>query len=485
MLRAGILLFLAHVAGAQSRPGATVSGLVWDSLAHAPLAGARVQLVTADSLAAFSRTTISDSLGRFTFSDIGDGRYLAGFFHPMLDSIGIESPRREVRVSGAQPTYVSLAIPSAGRLEAAFCPIRATAASSARAVVVGVLLDARSREPIAAATVSADWLELSVGRGGIASHPGRRSTTTAENGWFALCGVPSGGTAFLVAERVADRTDTIEVKIPAEGFLRRELYIAAAQTTGPLSGSVVRLENGRPIADAEVAVIGGPRAHTNDRGEWSLSDAPAGTRMLEIRAVGFYPIRRPVDVAEGAPPVRSALSTMSAVLDTVKVTAARQIEQQVGFEQRHRTGQGYYITAEDVARRAPFETSDLLRLTPSVVVDPLNHDSTSILMRGGIGDGPENLCHPAIYINGTYMSHVGVDELDAWANPDEIVGIEVYARATMPPQFERQLSGCGSILVWTRPPLRARRVDGRFVAASLAVLAGVAVLFSSLTQRAH
>src|SRR4051812_32069905 len=319
----GSLLFLAQLASAQARPGATVSGVVWDSLAHAPLGSARVQLVAADSVASFSQTTISDSLGRFAFGSVADGRYLVGFLHPMLDSLGIEPPAREVRVVGQQSARVELAIPSAHRLESAYCPSRAAADTTSRAVIVGVVREAPNGATVGGASVSASWLELVFTRTAIASHTQRHAATTANNGWFAICNAPPDGTVFLVAQRAADRTDTIEVVIPAEGFLRRDLYVAPPGTFGALSGSVAAIADGRPIGGADVGIVGGPRTRANDRGQWTLADAPAGTRMLEIRAVGYTADRRPVDVIERGPTVRTALATTSALLDTVNVRGTR------------------------------------------------------------------------------------------------------------------------------------------------------------------
>lgn len=53
-------------------PGATVSGVVRDSIAHAPLAGAMVQLVGADSGTRFGRTVASDALGRYALTNLPD-----------------------------------------------------------------------------------------------------------------------------------------------------------------------------------------------------------------------------------------------------------------------------------------------------------------------------------------------------------------------------------------------------------------------------
>src|SRR5207237_5782187 len=104
-----IVALLARMASAQMtvaadhRSVAAVRGVVRDSIAGTPLAGAVVQLVAADNPARFGLTTISDSLGRFTLNDVPHGRYTIGFFHPMLDSLGIEPPLRELYVDGAQP----------------------------------------------------------------------------------------------------------------------------------------------------------------------------------------------------------------------------------------------------------------------------------------------------------------------------------------------------------------------------------------------
>src|SRR6059058_3965342 len=95
--------------GAQTVPTVpTVHGVTYDSVARAPLAGARVQLVSADDPARFSRTAVSDSLGRYALADVPVGRYTLGFFHPLLDSIGVESPLGMVSVSGREAVRVDL-----------------------------------------------------------------------------------------------------------------------------------------------------------------------------------------------------------------------------------------------------------------------------------------------------------------------------------------------------------------------------------------
>src|SRR5258708_26201130 len=164
-----IVALLGRIASAQVAdtinhvPGAAVKGVVRDSIAGAPLAGAIVQLVAADNRMSFGLTTISDSLGRFTLNDVPHGRYTIGFFHPMLDSLGIEPPLRDVHIDGTQPVRADLGIPSPARLRAAICGRQSAPNSSA--LVVGTVRDARDGAPATGVSVTGEWLELAIRRG--------------------------------------------------------------------------------------------------------------------------------------------------------------------------------------------------------------------------------------------------------------------------------------------------------------------------------
>ncbi|MEO8193132.1 MAG: carboxypeptidase regulatory-like domain-containing protein [Gemmatimonadales bacterium] len=485
------LLLLPRLASAQApdtarrRPGVTVSGVVRDSIARMPLADAIVQLVAADRSADFIRTAVSDSLGRFTLTDVPGGRYALGFFHPVLDSLGVQAPLRDVYVDGQRPVHADLGIPSPARLRAAICGVRY--ASGSGALLVGVVRNARDGAPVAGVTVIGEWVELSLGRDGVLRRLAHLVATTGENGWFAMCNVPSAGTVALTASRGADSTDFIEVQVPAEGFLRRELYLGSARTVatgstdqradaagqssgrmhvgdGRLSGTVVTAAEGRPLAGAQVSITDGPQTRANERGEWTLVDAPVGTRMLEIRALGYYPERRHVHVIPGAEPVRVALSTLKAVLDTVKVRATRFYNRdRSGFQERRHVGVGRYLTPADIARRPATFTSDLFRTVSGVRIgfasdtlmsdmvlavspDDMSTTDRRILMKGISGDW----CAPAIYMDGLHMPGFDADAIDAWVRPRDVSGIEIYSEASVPSEFQQKRSGCGSIVIWRK-----------------------------------
>src|SRR6185437_6070224 len=95
-----------------------VVGVVY-SVAQAPLANAIVQLVsfTNRSLTYAAKT---DSTGAFRIPSVQHGRYLIGFLHPALDSLGLSPPQLSMEVGDAA-AHAVLAIPSARTLRARIC----------------------------------------------------------------------------------------------------------------------------------------------------------------------------------------------------------------------------------------------------------------------------------------------------------------------------------------------------------------------------
>ena len=446
----------------------TVSGVVVDSLAHTPLADAIVQLVLADSLASSPLTATTDSLGHYIISGVRSGRYLLGFLHPMLDSIGLEPRLHEVVVNAAMPLRADLSIPSGHALRTAFCG--ASASTNSDAAIIGFVRRATDRAGVDSAHVLARWLELTIGAGGLTRTTVRREFVTLETGWFVICRAPSAATVTLIASRGADSTEALDVEVPADGLLRRALYFGAARPAatpavptvgdsnavpgvrvlagdGALSGNVVTAIGGQPLAGARVGIRNGPQTRADARGQWRLSGVPTGTRTLEVRAVAHYPVEQPVDVVEGAAPIRVAMVTLKSVLDTVRVSASRGGNRTLlEFMQRKRSsGTGKFLTSEDIASRHPIYTADLFRTIPGIYIDRDRNGDDIITMRGNFSGH----CQPAVFVNGMSLRNLNSNDINGIVRPDDVIGIEVYTSAGAPPQFSQQ-NGCGSIVFWTR-----------------------------------
>ena len=438
-----------------------VAGTVFDSLARRPLTGAVVQLRQGDTLSPHARTTTSDSLGRFAFEGVSSGRYTLGFFHALLDSLGVAAPVREISIAD-DLVRADLAIPGPARFRTAVCGPKLVGDSGA--VILGTVRGAGDLAPEENVTVAVQWLEITLSPTGWARRVPRAVMTTRADGWFAFCDVPRGGWIVLNAYRGADSTDLLDMWIP-NVIVRRELYLG---TPRHLSGSVVRAASGEPLVGALVSVARGPQVRSNAAGEWVLPNAPGGSRMLEVRAVGYYPARRIVDVVEGAPSVRVALSTFAAVLDTVRVRAAALMDpRRTGFQERRRSAMGRYVSAVDIAKRQPRSVSQILRGIPGIRLErfttyvdttaidttgtgtnPIGFtsDATRILMRATVKDW----CFPSFYIDGHLVNSLSAEDIDSWLRPEELAGVEVYSAETVPAQFGLALSNCGSIVIWRK-----------------------------------
>ena len=479
-LRFGVSLMPALAAPAAARaqaqaqapaPRAEVHGTVYDSIAGKPLVGALVQLVAADTGASYGHTAVSDSLGAYRFVDAPSGRFTLGFYHAVLDSLGLEPLLRTITVAAGGSARADLSTPSTARLRMAICG--APTPQNSGAVVMGFVRNATDRAPASGVTVIAEWLELSFGAGGMNRRTPRRLATTRETGWFAICHVPSPGSMTLMATRGADSTATIQVEVSRSGFLRRELYLGAARVVatappprdstlkdstalqvrrvhvgdGRLSGTVRATSAGRPLAGAQISILDGPHTRSNARGEWTLTDAPPGTRLLEVRAVGYYPERRTVDIVESVAPLRIALATFKSVLDTMKISATRTVDLNLlGFQERRRSSVGRFLTPRDIAVRQPFVTSEIFRSVPGLFLDRTMDAEEKVMMRGLF----EDRCEPAIYINGQWMNGLTSGDLDGFIRPNDIAGIEVYMAGQVPAQFQPGLGGCGSLVFWTK-----------------------------------
>jgi hypothetical protein len=438
----------ASASGIPADSGATVRGLVHDSLTGLPLAGASVQLVSRDRARPVGATAVTDSAGTFRFADIADGDYTLGFYHPLLDTLGVEAPVQPLRVRDARAERAVLSVPSAATLHTAVC---GPSPHPERAVLVtGLVQHANTGAAAEGAAVQGEWLEFRLGNGGLTRAIGQRVVTAGASGWYALCGVPAPGTVVLQAQAGGDSTDRLEVELPESGVVRQPLLLGPAHPPAGaatvLATGIVRTgSNGRPLANALVTVAG-RTARTDERGQWRLTDAPAGTRTLEVRAVGYFPVRQVVQVVPDAPPVQVALVTLRSVLDTVKVLANyNRYSQLQEFSQRARGGMGRFLTAEQIAQRVPIVTSDLFRAIPGVYLD---QDSAGpvLTMKGVFADR----CTPAVYLNGFHLGATSATDIDMLVKPENLLGVEVYAAGFVPPQFEPGMSGCGSLVFWTR-----------------------------------
>ena len=452
MFRSLLVLTLAAPAAlvAQARPAtpappprhARIVGTVFDSAATQWLSGATVQLVDAANPSNV-RTAIAATNGRFTIDSVAVGTYLIGFFHQRLDQLALDAPLFRVNVTTPEELEVPMAVPSAETIITTRCGPGDP--EQPMGLYLGFVRNAATNQSVPAARVRAQYTEVTVGPRGVERRYPSRFGSSTDVGLFALCGVPRDAPVTARAYAGADSTGFIELRVPRNGLLVRDLIIGSTNKgTGAVRGTV-KSASGKEIASARVVLWGasGNGANTTN-GQFTLDGLPTGTQMVEARAIGYQPMRLVVDVpATDAAIADITLETLVATVDTMRVRGDRISGQLAEFEKRRRAGFGSFIDESQLNARSPIFMADIFRAVPGISIASGQSAQGRVLMRSNGGT-----CAPAVFLNGLNVA-VPDGNLDAIMNSQEVVAVEVYSRTSnVPPQFDSR-NGCGSIVVWT------------------------------------
>jgi hypothetical protein len=458
-----LLVAISTPAAAQSAQPGRIEGTITDSIHAAPLANANVLAVRIEPEPSVSSGVATDARGRYRIDSLAAGRYMVEFASPLLDSLEVTLPPREASVAQGQVTRIDFALPSGQTLRLAACP--GLTLDKETGAVVGRLSDADTDRPLAGAKVVVAWYDLSVDRKTMTPSIGERTgaVTTDSLGRYRLCGVPTGNWLVLQVHAEGRSGSAIRLQVPdSAGVVVRHLSISAssarpitdstiaaeADTVAPASltgtasvSGVVHGVDGLPLSGAQLRVVGARgTALSDERGRFELRDLPAGTQVLEVKRIGYLLAQQPVELRATRPVAQDVRLQRIVTLDSLRVLAQRSRYQE--FEQHRRmNGAGTFLTAEEVARRSSFETSDLFRMLPGFRVIGYGLDAKVVTTRGvtTLGGG---LCSPNIVIDGMPDQEVNL------IHPNSIGAMEVYrAGQPTPVQYDR---GCGAIVIWSK-----------------------------------
>ena len=453
------------------RAAATVEGTVYDSIAHAPLAGVTVHFANAENPGARSHSALTDDEGRYSLADIAPGRYLAAFFTTPLDSLGLESPPREVTIRDGRQR-IDLATPSAATLTRAVCGEY----GDSTALLIGHVRRTSTLEPIAGAGITVEWSEIVVDASGLRNRDRRVSSETEGPGFFAFCGLPGEVAVTARASLGSDSTGFVEIALPP-GELRHftfnlggaDLVESVIAVTNPdtaadaltsvtvrrwhgearLAGTV-RTVDGRPVEGASVTVWGTERSvTTNDRGAFAMDSLPGGTQTVDVRLIGYQPVRQAVQLApREMASVDLVLADRVVVLEDVKVRGELVYGRNLAeFERRARMApNNYVLRPEEIERRPVTPLSRLLQGLPGVWV-VCTGGRCLVRMRGSPSFNGSKDCEPSLWIDGR-KDLIGEYEI---LYSDEIAAVEIYPRPAMVPSEFYEAERCGAIVVTTRP----------------------------------
>jgi hypothetical protein len=487
-----LLSILSTTAAAQSRT--TLAGVVFDSVAGRPLVGATVQFTGAAGPVVGRRASaVTDTAGRYAVNDLEPGRYVAGFFHDALDTLGLVGAPRALDVSDSATTF-DLGTPSPRTIIATICG--ASSVTDSLGLLMGHVYTSGTTRPLPNATVTVEWGETIIERGSIRQRNIASHTTAQGPGWFAMCDVPGEVELTLSASSGADSSGFVTVEVPRTGIRHVTFWVGGAQrapiaavdtisavdTTAADSTAadstlrvlepemvwrgdarlmgIVRDERGLGVAGARVLVRGTNVATTSsDRGYFSLDSLPGGTHTLEARAVGYLPATSIVHLTPDQPAqVEVFIGDRLVTLEAVKVTATLVFSRNLAKFQtnRERNLGGIFVGPREIERFRGMRFSNLLQAIPGVRLS--YRDGFSVLLDYiGTDDGQSaGLCVPTIYIDGQ-RSQYTAGEIEGLYRAEEIAGLEVYVRESQRPiEFQDMNSRCGAIAIWTRPELRRR-----------------------------
>jgi len=182
-------------------------------------------------------------------------------------------------------------------------------------------------------------------------------------------------------------------------------------------------------------------------GSFSLGGLPAGTRTLEVRAIGFAPGQVAIDLAPGRGVTVDVRLARVATLDQVTVfgtPSERSLRLREFLDRRRNSAVGRFVTAADIDQWKPFWTTDAVRGTGMLVV-PSGRTGNEIRGPGRMGN-----CRANVFLDGLPLDPT--ESIDAYLGPRQVAGIEIYPDpAFAPPQYSSPWrNGCSVVLFWAR-----------------------------------
>lgn len=220
---------------------------------------------------------------------------------------------------------------------------------------------------------------------------------------------------------------------------------AASQHTSGIAGQLVDRATGAPVSGALVTVLGRSGTRPDSNGRFAAPGLPAGTYVVQVRALGYVAATWLVEVNTGHT-TAVVLELEPAPLSISGVVIEGQAWEQRGmadFTRRREGGRGVFLTEDDIKEAQAVRLGDLLRNVPGV----------RQICRGNVCRvymSRSRQCTPNFWVDGFAANNSTSLEMPVMG----VIGIEVYRSASETPvEFLRGDNICGSIVIWTRSGL--------------------------------
>ena len=222
---------------------------------------------------------------------------------------------------------------------------------------------------------------------------------------------------------------------------------------GAIVGQVFDQDTRKWVAGVEITVDDMEPVITDAEGHFRIDAIPVGWHRVVTRRIGYETRVDTVAIPTNSIlAVRVALSREPVVLEPLTITVRSATLERHGFYTRAKQGySGVYLDRAKIeAMRATSVTQLFRNITGiRVVYDGLYGARLIINQVVSLSDPEQEIggCQPSYWIDGIRSTMTTPDMMRL----DELEGIEVYRRAGAPGKF---IHSCGTILFWTRVPIR-------------------------------
>jgi hypothetical protein len=219
---------------------------------------------------------------------------------------------------------------------------------------------------------------------------------------------------------------------------------ASSQGSSGLIGRVYDAVTQEPMTEVVILVDSvRQNVSVSRQGRFVLTGLQPGQRRLEIRAIGYRPVR--VDFTALADQVQERdfhLAFTGERLPDIAVESrnSRLLTRFQDFERRRANKLGHFITRDEIKSRGYMNIGDAVRTVKGVRVTCGPLDCLIRMSRASNG------CLPTYYVDGNVARSFAVT-----TPVSDIQGIEVYrGSAELPGEFSGSGGMCGVIAIWTR-----------------------------------
>ena len=423
-------------------PRLTVRGAVYDSLAFEPLGDAFVVARPSGS------STTTDSLGGFTLLSDGPVSELL-VYHPALDRMGLGAigAVRGERDRDGDWRDVRIATPSLATLWPQLCESRRPL--GVRSVILtGTARLADNQTRVSGAKVIVQWQPV--------VPTGRESpyesleVLTDSIGNYVACGVEEFTEPSVLALSAEAQSGVIslpsEVRPHSPGGPHPRARTGEAMAGAAIRGRVVN-EDGLPVRDVRVSIDGrNGSVTTAANGTFTIDSVPYGSRMLNVRAIGFSPVGQVVEVVEGDNPPLTIPVRRVVELEGVRVTERAVLRRDRSeYELRRRAGIGRFVDSTAIMRAPNVRAA--IQMVPNVRVAARDRRATTEFEIRG-----RNGCLAQVYLDGVRSDTEEVNRIP----PANIASIEFYSAVSLAPArfIAVAADDCAVVLFWTKVGLR-------------------------------